>query len=146
MNAAPPYFIATADFHIICRQRYAFADLRTLLAKATPARSGDQLSGVMAQTMQERLAAQMALAALPLKVLLNECVVPYEEDVVTSLVLDTHEAAAFAPVAHLTAGDFRNCLLGDAANAATLAALALGPKWCTATFQARDWLWGFWAR
>jgi ethanolamine ammonia-lyase large subunit len=80
----------------------------------------------MAATMQERLAAQMALAALPLKVFLNECVVPYEEDEVTRLILDTHDAAAFAPVAHLTVGDFRNWLLGDAANTATLAALAPG--------------------
>ncbi|MEI7515939.1 MAG: ethanolamine ammonia-lyase subunit EutB [Betaproteobacteria bacterium] len=112
--------------HTIGSQRYLFADLRTLMARATPARSGDQLSGVMAQTMQERLAAQMALAALPLKVFLNECVVPYEEDEVTRLILDTHKAAAFAPVAHLTVGDFRNWLLGDAANTATLAALAPG--------------------
>jgi ethanolamine ammonia-lyase large subunit len=115
-----------AYFHTIASQRYAFADLRTLLARASPARSGDQLSGVMAATMQERLAAQMALAALPLKVFLNEYVVPYEEDEVTRLILDTHDAAAFAPVAHLTVGDFRNWLLGDAANTATLAALAPG--------------------
>ena len=113
-------------FHTIGHQRYVFADLRTLLAKATPARSGDQLSGVMAQTMQERLAAQMALAALPLTVFLSECVVPYEEDEVTRLILDTHDAVAFAPVSHLTVGDFRNWLLGDVANTATLAALAPG--------------------
>ena len=112
--------------HTIGSQRYPFADLRTLMARATPARSGDQLSGVAAQTMQERLAAQMALAALPLKTFLNECVVPYEEDEVTRLILDTHNAAAFAPVAHLTVGDFRNWLLGDAANSTTLAALAPG--------------------
>ncbi len=112
--------------HTISSQRYLFADLRTLMARATPARSGDQLSGVMAQTMQERLAAQMALAALPLKTFLKECVVPYEDDQVTRLILDTHNAAAFAPVAHLTVGDFRNWLLGDAANSTTLAALAPG--------------------
>jgi len=115
-----------AYFHTISSQRYLFADLRTLLARATPARSGDQLSGVAAQTMQERLAAQMALAALPLKTFLTECVVPYEEDEVTRLILDTHDAAAFAPVAHLTVGDFRNWLLGDAATSATLATLAPG--------------------
>jgi ethanolamine ammonia-lyase large subunit len=112
--------------HTIGSQRYPFADLRTLMARATPARSGDQLSGVAAQTMQERLAAQMALAALPLNTFLNECVVPYEEDEVTRLILDTHNAAAFAPVAHRTVGDFRNWLLGDAATTATLAALAPG--------------------
>jgi ethanolamine ammonia-lyase large subunit len=112
--------------HTIANQRYPFADLRTLMARATPDRSGDQLSGVAAQTMQERLAAQMALAALPLKTFLNESVVPYEEDEVTRLIVDTHDAAAFAPVAHLTVGDFRNWLLGDAATGATLAALAPG--------------------
>lgn len=112
--------------HTIGSQRYQFADLRTLLARASPARSGDQLSGVMAQTMQERLAAQMALAALPLKAFLNDAVVPYEDDEVTRLIMDTHDAAAFAPVAHLTVGDFRDWLLGDAATTASLAALAPG--------------------
>jgi len=115
-----------AYFHTIGSRRYQFEDLRTLMARATPARSGDQLSGVMAQTMQERLAAQMALAALPLKTFLSECVVPYEADEVTRLILDTHSAVAFAPVAHLTVGDFRNWLLGDAADSAALAALAPG--------------------
>ncbi len=112
--------------HTIASQRYQFADLRTLMARASPARSGDQLSGVIAQTMQERLAAQMALAALPLKAFLNECVVPYEDDEVTRLILDSHDNAAFAPVSHLTVGDFRNWLLGDAATTASLASLAPG--------------------
>ncbi len=112
--------------HTIASQRYQFADLRTLMARASPARSGDQLSGVIAQTMQERLAAQMALAALPLKVFLNECVVPYEDDEVTRLILDSHDNAAFAAVSHLTVGDFRNWLLGDAATTASLASLAPG--------------------
>ncbi len=112
--------------HTIASQRYQFADLRTLMARASPARSGDQLSGVIAQTMQERLAAQMALAALPLKAFLNECVVPYEDDEVTRLILDSHDNAAFAAVSHLTVGDFRNWLLGDAATTASLASLAPG--------------------
>lgn len=112
--------------HTIASQHYQFADLRTLMARASPARSGDQLSGVIAQTMQERLAAQMALAALPLKTFLNECVVPYEDDEVTRLIVDSHDNAAFAPVSHLTVGDFRNWLLGDAATTASLASLAPG--------------------
>ncbi len=112
--------------HAIGSQRHVFADLRTLLARATPMRSGDCLAGVAAATMQERVAAQMALAELPLSTFLNEAVVPYEDDAVTRLVIDTHDAAAFAPVAHLTVGDFRNWLLGDAADGPALAALAPG--------------------
>ena len=112
--------------HTIGSRTYAFADLRTLLAKASPARSGDHLAGLAAGSSEERVAAQMALAALPLRTFLNEAVVPYEDDEVTRLIVDGHDAAAFQPVAHLTVGDFRNWLLGDAADEATLAALAPG--------------------
>ena len=112
--------------HSIGVRRYSFADLRTLLARATPLRSGDCLAGVAAPDAQERVAAQLALADLPLATFLTEAVVPYEADAVTRLILDTHDAAAFAPVAHLTVGDFRNWLLSDAADTATLAALAPG--------------------
>src|SRR5260370_25182196 len=83
--------------------RYAFADLRSLLARASPARSGDALAGIAAGSAEERVAAQMALADLPLKALLADAVVPYEDDDVTRLILDTHDAPAFAPAAHLTA-------------------------------------------
>ncbi|WP_323143023.1 ethanolamine ammonia-lyase subunit EutB [Massilia phyllosphaerae] len=112
--------------HTIGSRTYAFADLRTLLAKASPARSGDHLAGLAAGSSEERVAAQMALAALPLRTFLNEAVVPYEDDEVTRLIVDGHDAAAFQPVAHLTVGDFRNWLLGDAADEAALAALAPG--------------------
>jgi len=112
--------------HTVGGHRYEFEDLRTLMARATPLRSGDRLAGVAAQTAQERVAAQMALADLPLKAFLSEAVVPYEADAVTRLIVDTHDSAAFAPVAHLTVGDFRNWLLGDEADAAALAALAPG--------------------
>ncbi|MEB0137301.1 ethanolamine ammonia-lyase subunit EutB [Actimicrobium sp. CCC2.4] len=103
-----------------------FRDLKDLMAKATPARSGDALAGVAAHSDQERVLAQMALADLPLSTFLNEALVPYENDAVTRLIIDSHDAAAFAPVSHLTVGDFRNWLLGDAADTATLAALAPG--------------------
>jgi ethanolamine ammonia-lyase large subunit len=106
--------------------RYAFPDLKGLLAKASPPRSGDRLAGVAAQSAAERVAAQMALADLPLATFLNEAVVPYEDDEVTRLIIDTHDAAAFAPVAHLTVGGFRDWLLGDGATTATLSALACG--------------------
>jgi ethanolamine ammonia-lyase large subunit len=105
---------------------FAFADLRTLMARASPLRSGDELAGTAAANARERVAAQMALADVPLSVFLNEAVVPYESDAITRLILDTHNAAAFSVVRHLTVGDFRNWLLGDAADTAALTALAPG--------------------
>jgi ethanolamine ammonia-lyase large subunit len=105
---------------------YDFADLRELMAKATPLRSGDVLAGIAASSAEERAAAQFALADLPLETFLNEAVIPYEEDEVTRLIVDTHDAAAFAPVAHLTVGGFRDWLLSDAADPAALTALAPG--------------------
>ena len=107
-------------------QTYQFPDLRALMARATPLRSGDLLAGVAAGSARERVAAQMALAEVPLTRFLSEALVPYEEDEVTRLIIDTHDAAAFAPVRHLTVGDFRNWLLSDAADSATLATLAPG--------------------
>lgn len=103
--------------------RYLFPDLRTLLARATPPRSGDRLAGLAAESAEERVAAQRALADLPLRHFLAEAVIPYEADEVTRLILDRHDPAAFAPVAHLTVGGFRDWLLGEAADAAALAAL-----------------------
>jgi ethanolamine ammonia-lyase large subunit len=127
MTAAQQGRIAMPRYtHAIGSRTYAFADLRTLLGRATPARSGDHLAGLAAGSSEERVAAQMALAALPLTTFLNEAVVPYEDDEVTRLILDSHDAAAFQPVAHLTVGDFRDWLLGDAADSAALAALAPG--------------------
>lgn len=106
--------------------RYVFPDLRSLMAKASPARSGDELAGVAAHSAAERIAAQMALADLPLRAFLNEAVVPYEDDDVTRLIVDRHDAAALAPVAHLTVGELRDWLLSDAATSAALSALAPG--------------------
>jgi ethanolamine ammonia-lyase large subunit len=110
----------------IGQRRYTFPDLTTLLAKATPLRSGDQLAGLAAESGEERVAAQFALADLPLKRFLDEAVVPYEADEVTRLILDTHDRAAFARVAHLTVGGFRDWLLSDDATPETLAALSAG--------------------
>lgn len=106
--------------------RHTFPDLRSLLARASPLRSGDQLAGVAAETAEERVAAQMALADVPLTAFLRDVVVPYERDEVTRLIIDTHDARAFAPVAHLTVGGLRDWLLSDAPTAAGLAALAPG--------------------
>lgn len=105
---------------------YRFADLKTLMARASPLRSGDQLAGVAAASAEERVAAQMCLADLPLTAFLNEALIPYEEDEVTRLILDGHDQAAFAAVSHLTVGGLRDWLLSDAATAETLAALAPG--------------------
>ena len=112
--------------HTIGARRYTFADLKTLLAKATPLRSGDQLAGLAADSDEERVAAQYALADLPLTTFLNEAVVPYESDEVTRLIVDTHDKAAFAPIAHLTVGGFRDWLLSDEATSEVLTRLAPG--------------------
>ncbi len=107
-------------------RRYAFADLKTLLAKASPRRSGDRLAGLAAETDEERVAAQYALADLPLAAFLNETVVAYESDEVTRLIVDGHDRAAFAPIGHLTVGGFRDWLLADRTTTPNLAALAPG--------------------
>ena len=90
---------------------YSFADLKTLLAKATPARSGDALAGIAAESEEERALARMALAEVQLNRFLDELLIPYEEDEVTRLIVDTHDAAAFAPITGLTVGEFREWLL-----------------------------------
>ncbi|AVS63886.1 ethanolamine ammonia lyase large subunit [Paracidovorax avenae] len=107
-------------------QGHAFDDLRQVMAHASPARSGDYLAGVGAATAQQRMAARHVLADLPLATFLNEALVPYEDDAITRLVIDGHDAAAFAPIRHMTVGDWRNWLLGDAATPEALAALAPG--------------------
>jgi ethanolamine ammonia-lyase large subunit len=112
--------------HTIGNRQYEFRDLRELLAKATPARSGDALAGIGAQSAEERVAAQFALADLPLAHFLDEAVVPYEQDEVTRLIVDTHDAEAFAPARSLTVGEFRDWLLSDDATGERLRALAPG--------------------
>jgi ethanolamine ammonia-lyase large subunit len=105
---------------------YDFRNLRNLMAKATPARSGDYLAGLAAVNNLERVAAQFVLADVPLKQFLNEALVPYERDEVTRLIIDEHDQAAFAPVSHLTVGDFRNWLLSEHATTETLSAISKG--------------------
>ena len=112
--------------HTLDSRVWHFDDLKTLLAKASPYRSGDVLAGVAAESPVERTAARMALAELPLVRFLEEPMIPGEEDEVTRLILESHDARAFAAVAHLTVGDFRDWLLGEAADEATLAAIRPG--------------------
>jgi len=112
--------------HTLGNKRYVFADLRDLLAKATPARSGDVLAGLAAESAEQRVAAQFALADLPLGHFLSEQVVPYESDEVTRLIVDTHDSEAFAPIRSFTVGELRNWLLSDDATPARIAELAPG--------------------
>jgi len=105
---------------------WAFATLGELMAKATPLRSGDMLAGVAASCAEESVAAKLCLAELPLRTFLEELLIPYESDEITRLIVDTHDQAAFAPISHLTVGEFRNFLLSDAATPAIVSALAPG--------------------
>jgi ethanolamine ammonia-lyase large subunit len=112
--------------HTVDATSYVFPDLRDLLAKATPPRSGDRLAGIAADSAAHTIAARIALSNVPLKQFLNEAVIPYEEDEVTRLIFDSHDAQAFAAISSLTVGGFRDWLLSDAAHGETLRALARG--------------------
>jgi len=107
-------------------QTYQFADLKTVMAKASPLRSGDCLSGVAALSNEERVAAALVLADLPLKRFLEEQLIAYEDDEVTRVILDDHQADAFAPISSFTVGDFRNWLLSDAVGGNEINAVSPG--------------------
>ncbi len=113
--------VYVSDFH---GERHRFDDLKDVLAKASSRRSGDELAGVAAATDTQRVAARSVLADLPLKTFLEDAVVPYETDEVTRLILDTHDAASFATISHLTVGGFRDWLLSHESTPARLAELA----------------------
>lgn len=110
----------------LSHRSYRFRDLRDLMAKASPARSGDYLAEIAAESAEERMAAKMALAELPLKVFLQQALIPYEEDEVTRLIVDSHDAVAFHEISHLTVGDFRDWLLSEKTDSAALARIAKG--------------------
>ena len=110
----------------IGQETYVFPDLKTLLACASPRRSGDELAGVAAESEARRVAARHALADVPLRLFLEDMLVPYEEDEVTRLIIDSHDAAAFGPVASLTVGEFREWLLSWEADGPALTRLAPG--------------------
>src|SRR5580658_2929902 len=113
-------------FASIGATRYTFESLRELMARATSLRSGDVLAGVAARSAEERVAAQFALADLPLSRFLEEPLVPYEKDEVTRLIVDTHDAEAFAPIRSFTVGEMRDWLLSDDASGERIAALSPG--------------------
>jgi ethanolamine ammonia-lyase large subunit len=112
--------------HVIAATSYVFDDLRDLLAKATPPRSGDRLAGIAADSAEQMIAARIALSDVPLKRFLEETVIAYEADEVTRLIIDSHDAASFAPISSLTVGGFRDWLLSDAATGETLRRISRG--------------------
>jgi ethanolamine ammonia-lyase large subunit len=112
--------------HTIDATSYVFPDLRDLLAKATPTRSGDRLAGIAADSAEQMIAARIALAEVPLATFLQDTVIPYEDDEVTRLIIDSHDASAFAGISALTVGAFRDWLLSDAATGETLRKLSRG--------------------
>jgi ethanolamine ammonia-lyase large subunit len=105
---------------------YKFNDLKTLLAKATPLRTGDVLAGLSAASYEERVAAQIVLADVPLKTFLNEVVIPYETDEITRLIIDSHDEQAFEPVSHFTIGELRDWLLSDEVDNVVLQRISAG--------------------
>lgn len=107
-------------------ETYHFDSLRELMAKATPARSGDDLAGISAESMEQRVAAKFVLANVPLRQFLKEPIIPYESDEVTRLIMDTHDKKAFAPISHFTVGEFRNWLLSDSTSSEMLTSIAMG--------------------
>ena len=114
---------------------YQFDDLKNLLAKATPFRSGDALASIAANSYEERISAQMCLADVPLKSFLNEALIPYEKDEVTRLIIDTHDTDTFTLISSLTVGELRDWLLSNEADKSTLQKLASGltPEMVAAT-------------
>ncbi|MFH5207733.1 ethanolamine ammonia-lyase subunit EutB [Antrihabitans sp. NCIMB 15449] len=125
--------VQKAYSHRIGGVTYSFNGIVDLLAKATPRRSGDELAGSAAASDAERAAAQWALADVPLDVFLEELVVPYEDDEVTRLIIDSHDRVAFRMLSHLTVGGLRDWLLDvaagtDPATQLTTVAGALTPE------------------
>jgi ethanolamine ammonia-lyase large subunit len=112
--------------HTLDGTKYFFPDLKPLLAKASPQRSGDELAGVCAESGAERVAAQLALAEVPLRKFLSDAVVPYEFDEVTRLIIDNHDPVAFTLIGSMTVGDFRDWLLSEKADTETLCSLGPG--------------------
>lgn len=105
---------------------YRFDDLKSLMAKATPERSGDQLAGLAAEGPVERLAAQMALADLPLRTFLEQELIASDDDEVSALIARQHDMDAFGAVSSLTVGEFREWLLNPAVGQPELEAITWG--------------------
>lgn len=105
---------------------YNFKDLKTLMAKASPYRTGDALAGISAESNEERVAAQFALSEVPLNLFLTDHLIPYESDEITRLIVDSHDKNSYSTISHLTVGDFRNWLLLDATDKEVLDQIKMG--------------------
>ena len=112
--------------YVLGSKTFNFKSLADLMAKATPKRSGDELAGVAADSSQKRVVAQMKLCEIPLKTFLTQHLISYEEDEVTRLIIDEHDAQSFETISHLSVGDFRNWLLSDEATPEVLKNLQAG--------------------
>lgn len=112
--------------HMVGKRTFGFINLADLMAKATPARSGDRLAGVAAHSAEERAIAQMTLAEVPLTLFLEHLLIPYEDDEVSRLIIDDHDKLAFSFISHLTVGGFRDWLLSDLATPAVLMKIRSG--------------------
>src|SRR5277367_5570136 len=111
---------------MVGRRRHEFSTLRELMGRATPLRSGDELAGTAAESAEQRAAAQMCLADVPLRHFLEDLLIPYEEDAVTRLIVDSHDLEAFGPVSGLTVGGLRDWLLDYATTTEVLTRVAGG--------------------
>ena len=114
---------------------YAFADLRELLGRASAQKSGDELAGLSASSAQEREAARALLADVPLRRLLDEPLIPYEDDEVTRLIVDSHDAGAFAPISTLSVGELRDWLLAASPEQLALVRGGLTPEMVSAVLK-----------
>nr|BFD32206.1 ethanolamine ammonia-lyase subunit EutB [Pigmentibacter ruber] len=111
---------------VIQNKIYNFSSLKEVMAKSSPERSGDLLAQIAANSYEERMAAKIVLAGVPLKQFLTEVLIPYEEDEITRLIIDKHDNLAFQKISHLTIGDFREWLLSDDADSDTLLKISKG--------------------
>ena len=112
--------------HTVAGHTWQFADLKALMAKASPLRSGDVLAGLAADTAVERMAARLCLAEVPLRRFLDEALIPYETDEITRLIIDRHDPAAFAPIAHLDVAGLRDWLLAESTDTEALTRVQAG--------------------
>src|SRR5437773_9840358 len=103
------------SYHVTIRgERFNFADLREVFAKANEEKSGDRLAGLAAGTERERVAAKLALADVTLGDIVDRPLIDPDHDEVTRLIVETLDREAFGAIRSLTVGEFREHLLDDA--------------------------------
>jgi ethanolamine ammonia-lyase large subunit len=112
--------------HTVGNFNFTFPDLKTVLAKASPEKSGDEMAGLAAKNEQERIAAKLVLADIPLKQFLNEEIIPSETDAISRLIQETHDSKSFQSISHLTVGGFRDWLLAYETDGLKIAQISPG--------------------